>query len=115
MLILEFHVHFVDGISMYSVINVVSYETWGTVIWKTKGDVYSFVVNLWDVIVVFLCPFYEICPTNYFLSFFGFLVKEKEAPAPEIVEDEVEENKKRHLNVVFIGHVGKIAFLHVFC
>lgn len=37
-----------------------------------------------------------------------FSVKEKETPAPEVNEDEVEENTKRHLNVVFIGHVGKI-------
>ncbi|XP_073100572.1 uncharacterized protein [Elaeis guineensis] len=35
-------------------------------------------------------------------------VKDKEAVATEEVEDldEKEENKKRHLNVVFIGHVG---------
>ncbi|XP_027167735.1 eukaryotic peptide chain release factor GTP-binding subunit ERF3A isoform X1 [Coffea eugenioides] len=46
-------------------------------------------------------------------------VKEKETPAPEVVEDEVEESTKRHLNVVFIGHVdagksttgGQILFL----
>ncbi|GLT87716.1 hypothetical protein SLE2022_057820 [Rubroshorea leprosula] len=48
-------------------------------------------------------------------------VKDEEAPALEDAEvlDEVEENKKRHLNVVFIGHVdagkstigGQILFL----
>ncbi|KAL0376322.1 UNVERIFIED_CONTAM: 30S ribosomal protein S1, chloroplastic [Sesamum calycinum] len=32
-------------------------------------------------------------------------VKEKEAPPPDDLEDEVEDQKKRHLNVVFIGHV----------
>lgn len=34
-------------------------------------------------------------------------MKEKQIPAPEVVEEEVEVNKKRHLNVVFIGHVGR--------
>ncbi|GKV46136.1 hypothetical protein SLEP1_g53143 [Rubroshorea leprosula] len=36
-------------------------------------------------------------------------MKDEEAPALEDAEvlDEVEENKKRHLNVVFIGHVGR--------
>ncbi|KAK2972704.1 hypothetical protein RJ640_025555 [Escallonia rubra] len=34
-------------------------------------------------------------------------VKKKEISAPEDTEDLVEYNKKRHLNVVFIGHVGK--------
>ncbi|CAA2970373.1 eukaryotic peptide chain release factor GTP-binding subunit ERF3A-like isoform X1 [Olea europaea subsp. europaea] len=46
-------------------------------------------------------------------------VREKERSAPEEFEDEVEGNKKRHLNVVFIGHVdagksttgGQILFL----
>ncbi|KAL3529219.1 hypothetical protein ACH5RR_008541 [Cinchona calisaya] len=46
-------------------------------------------------------------------------VKEKEMAAPEVIEDEEEENTKRHLNVVFIGHVdagksttgGQILFL----
>lgn len=46
-------------------------------------------------------------------------VKEKEISALVVAEDEVEENKKRHLNVVFIGHVdagksttgGQILFL----
>ncbi|KAL3512201.1 hypothetical protein ACH5RR_024918 [Cinchona calisaya] len=46
-------------------------------------------------------------------------VKEKETSIPEVIEDEAEENKKRHLNVVFIGHVdagkstagGQILFL----
>ncbi|XP_059645729.1 uncharacterized protein LOC132287207 isoform X2 [Cornus florida] len=32
-------------------------------------------------------------------------VKEKETSASEGIEDDAEENKKRHLNVVFIGHV----------
>ncbi|KAL0457535.1 UNVERIFIED_CONTAM: Eukaryotic peptide chain release factor GTP-binding subunit A [Sesamum latifolium] len=32
-------------------------------------------------------------------------VKEKDAPPPDDLEDEVEDQKKRHLNVVFIGHV----------
>lgn len=34
-------------------------------------------------------------------------MKEKQISAPEVVEEEVEVNKKRHLNVVFIGHVGR--------
>uniref|UniRef100_A0A5B6ZBI8 Putative eukaryotic peptide chain release factor GTP-binding subunit ERF3A n=1 Tax=Davidia involucrata TaxID=16924 RepID=A0A5B6ZBI8_DAVIN len=46
-------------------------------------------------------------------------VKGKETSAPEDIEDEKEDNKKRHLNVVFIGHVdagkstigGQILFL----
>lgn len=38
--------------------------------------------------------------------------KENEIPAPEDVVDEVE-NKKRHLNVVFIGHVGKGIFIQL--
>ncbi|KAJ6433758.1 hypothetical protein OIU84_017459 [Salix udensis] len=49
-------------------------------------------------------------------------VKDKEVPVPEEVEASVEmeeDNKKRHLNVVFIGHVdagksttgGQILFL----
>ncbi|KAK2985749.1 hypothetical protein RJ640_005449 [Escallonia rubra] len=46
-------------------------------------------------------------------------VKKKEISAPEDTEDLVEDNKKRHLNVVFIGHVdagksttgGQILFL----
>ncbi|XP_022850074.1 eukaryotic peptide chain release factor GTP-binding subunit ERF3A-like isoform X2 [Olea europaea var. sylvestris] len=46
-------------------------------------------------------------------------VREKESSAPEEFEDEVEGNQKRHLNVVFIGHVdagksttgGQILFL----
>nr|GMC69905.1 eukaryotic peptide chain release factor GTP-binding subunit ERF3A-like [Ipomoea batatas] len=45
--------------------------------------------------------------------------KEKKSPALEDVDDEAENNKKRHLNVVFIGHVdagkstigGQILFL----
>lgn len=43
---------------------------------------------------------------------FRIAAKEKEAPAsaPEPVEVEVEKNKKRHLNVVFIGHVGGLNF-----
>lgn len=39
-----------------------------------------------------------------------FAVKEKEVAPPQEVQvddDEDESSKKRHLNVVFIGHVGK--------
>lgn len=36
-----------------------------------------------------------------------FPVIEREISAPEETENEVEDTKKRHLNVVFIGHVGK--------
>lgn len=38
-------------------------------------------------------------------------VKDQEMGSPEKAEEieEKEENKKRHLNVVFIGHVGKLA------
>ncbi|KAI7731052.1 hypothetical protein M8C21_021591 [Ambrosia artemisiifolia] len=37
-------------------------------------------------------------------------VMEQVTSAPEPVEEEVEKNKKRHLNVVFIGHVGGLIF-----
>lgn len=36
------------------------------------------------------------------------VVKDKEIPSVEEEEDELETDKKRHLNVVFIGHVGKL-------
>lgn len=39
-------------------------------------------------------------------------MKEKESVAPDDLEDE--EQKKRHLNVVFIGHVGKAFSLKSF-
>lgn len=45
------------------------------------------------------------------LLVFCFVVKDKEVPVPEEVGDSVEmeeDNKKRHLNVVFIGHVGRL-------
>lgn len=40
----------------------------------------------------------------------GFLVKHKEVSAVEDAESqqETEGNNKRHLNVVFIGHVGRL-------
>jgi peptide chain release factor subunit 3 len=44
-------------------------------------------------------------------------VKDKEVPAPEDVEAVVEMeqyNKKRHLNVVFIGHVGRSICFTIF-
>lgn len=38
-----------------------------------------------------------------------FVVKDKEISAPQDVElEEAEVTKKRHLNVVFIGHVGEL-------
>lgn len=45
-------------------------------------------------------------------------MKEKESIPPDDVDD-VDEQKKRHLNVVFIGHVGKgisfeVSILHCF-
>lgn len=43
-------------------------------------------------------------------TFTFFSEKEKKSPALEDVDDEAEINKKRHLNVVFIGHVGKEFF-----
>ncbi|GFQ02232.1 eukaryotic peptide chain release factor GTP-binding subunit erf3a [Phtheirospermum japonicum] len=53
------------------------------------------------------------------LCFCLFEVKEKEITPPEDLEDDVDDQKKRHLNVVFIGHVdagkstigGQILFL----
>lgn len=49
------------------------------------------------------------------IVFLVVIAKDKELSAPVDVEapDEMEEdNKKRHLNVVFIGHVGRfICFL----
>lgn len=53
----------------------------------------------------------------YFLLIFCFVVKDKEVPAPEDVEALVEmeqDNKKRHLNVVFIGHVGRSIYFTSF-
>lgn len=44
----------------------------------------------------------------YYSSLIEFAVKEKEIHVREGERDEVELNKKRHLNVVFIGHVGKL-------
>lgn len=38
----------------------------------------------------------------------------KEASPPEDIQDEVEVNKKRHLNVVFIGHVGKSYYFLIY-
>jgi len=32
---------------------------------------------------------------------------DKEIPPVQVEEDDVDISKKRHLNVVFIGHVGK--------
>lgn len=46
-------------------------------------------------------------------TFSGNPVKPKETSMPDVVsEDEAEDNgsKKRHLNVVFIGHVGRLNF-----
>lgn len=37
----------------------------------------------------------------------------KETSPPEDIQVEVEVNKKRHLNVVFIGHVGKSSFFYI--
>lgn len=41
-------------------------------------------------------------------------MKEKEKTASEDIEDVKEANKKRHLNVVFIGHVGRLTFYFLF-
>lgn len=38
----------------------------------------------------------------------SIVVKDKDVPSVEEEEDEMEENKKRHLNAVFIGHVGEL-------
>lgn len=43
---------------------------------------------------------------DMFFHFLFYSVKEKESIPPDDDEDE-DEPKKRHLNVVFIGHVGK--------
>lgn len=40
-------------------------------------------------------------------------VSGKESSPPEDMQVEVEVNKKRHLNVVFIGHVGKSSFFYL--
>lgn len=41
-------------------------------------------------------------------------VVEQEVPGPEIAENETEDVKKRHFNIVFIGHVGKLIFFTIF-
>ena len=43
-----------------------------------------------------------------------FVVKDKEIPPVQEEDDEAEMMKKRHLNVVFIGHVGKLMNYKVF-
>ena len=39
---------------------------------------------------------------------------QQELPGPEKTENENEDAKKRHFNVVFIGHVGKLIFFTIF-
>lgn len=48
------------------------------------------------------------------ISFLGLLVKEISAPEDIEGPEDAEGYKKRHLNVVFIGHVGRFIYsLHI--
>lgn len=60
--------------------------------------------------ITFLIKFKYIffLDVNFWLEYAG---KEKINVDPEEEHDEMELDKKRHLNVVFIGHVGKFIFL----
>ena len=44
--------------------------------------------------------------------FLGLSVKEISAPEDNEESEEVEGDMKRHLNVVFIGHVGRFMYSH---
>lgn len=75
---------------------------------ESKGSSVSFVI--FNLAFLFVRRFIYI-----FAYCFGLLltVKDKAVSAPGDVEtpDEMEEdNKKRHLNVVFIGHVGRLIY-----
>lgn len=50
------------------------------------------------------------------MPLYVYSVKEKEISPPVDVEDEVDDQKKRHLNCVFIGHVGRcISLMSLLC
>lgn len=55
---------------------------------------------------------FKVLVYGFVFPFLFYSVKEKESIPPDDDEDD-DEPKKRHLNVVFIGHVGKDIVLKV--
>lgn len=78
------------------------------------SDIYE-CIEISDLLPSYLVSYALVLP--FVLLTFCFVVKDKEVPAPEDVEAVVEMeqyNKKRHLNVVFIGHVGRSICFTIF-
>lgn len=79
-----------------------------------KGSYISYTTRLFFIFL------WSCCLVEDWIIYLVYLInvaKEKaaqEKAAKEEAEEEAEANKKRHLNVVFIGHVGMVTYLIFF-